>query len=64
MTFTEFVLEQIGPRPTFTRGNYSTECKAWDTKYVQLLNGGVDESLPVYHSRRKRMQVEVSNAAE
>jgi hypothetical protein len=53
MTFDQFVESQIGKRPTFSKGNYSAECRAYDARFVQLLNGGLDESLPIYHPRRR-----------
>ncbi len=52
MTFDQYVLEQLGPRPSFTHGDYSAECRVWDARYVALLNGGTDENLPIYHPRR------------
>jgi hypothetical protein len=62
MTFDKFVLEQLGPRPIFTKGNYSPDCRAWDARYVRLLNGGSDVTLPIYHPKR-RQALEVSDAA-
>ena len=64
-TFEQYVREQIGTRPTFAKGQYAPECRAWDARYVALLNGGVDVGLPIYHPRRLRTEkTEASHAAE
>lgn len=59
MTFDQYVKEQLGPRPSFTHGNYSSECRTWDARFVALLNGGSNEAtLPVYHPKRRVMEAD------
>jgi hypothetical protein len=66
-TFDQYVESTIGKRPPFTKGNYGAECRSWDAKYIQLLNGGIDESLPIYHPKRRKNPIanesELANVA-
>ena len=58
MNFDEYVRAKLGPRPSFTKGNYGTECRAWDRRYVALLagdeSGQAAEVLPIYHPKRRK----------
>lgn len=58
MTFSEYVETTIGKRPSFNKGQYSPECRAWDQKFVTLLNGGSAVPVPIYHPRRREQKVE------
>jgi len=63
MTFDEYVIENIGPKPAISKGCYSPERRAWDARYVQLLDGGINVGLSNYQMFRGRKRAVTANVA-